>query len=120
MIKGFWKIGQVRWGNPLRTFVSGSLLLLAMPTICPNATAQDRWSSLLSRDRPNTAGSLNNWGNNSAVGSWLAGQASTNSWSLGIRGDSTDVGFVVSQVTPGSGGGGGERKKKKSIVTVEG
>ena len=79
-----------------------------------NALGQDRWSLDPARDRAGTAESL--WqGSN-----WLGTSTSVNEWTLGVRGDSTDTGFLISQVTPGGAADRARIQRGDVVVTVDG
>lgn len=92
----------------------GTVVLLALSMLVRNTvTAQDRWGGLDLRDR---GSQYDQWqGNN-----WLNGSTTAEHWNLGVRGDSTDVGFVVSQVVPGSAADRARMQRGDTIVNVEG
>lgn len=103
-----------------RAWISRSLshfpalcLAVLIASISSKGLAQDRFGGVDIRDR----GSLNDrWqGNN-----WLTGPMSGDQWSLGVRGDSTETGFLISQVTPGSSAERARLQRGDTIITVEG
>lgn len=95
------------------TWISRSLGLCLSFFVVAISSAQDRFGGIDIRDR----GSLNDrWqGNN-----WLTGPMSGDQWSLGVRGDSTETGFLISQVTPGSSAERARLQRGDTIITVEG
>ncbi len=88
-------------------------LAILVASISSTSSAQDRFGGIDIRDR----GSLNDrWqGNN-----WLTGPMSGDQWSLGVRGDSTETGFLIIQVTPGSAAERARLQRGDTIITVEG
>lgn len=97
-----------------RVLLSHTLLAV---TIClllaPSTFAQDRWGSMDFRDRGNN---YDRWLGNS----WLNGQQNNDQWSLGVRGDSTETGFLISQVIPGSAAERARMQRGDVIIAVDG
>ncbi len=96
-----------------RTVLSCCLVL----TMWISAQSQDRFEVTpvsASRDRFGFADG-NNWQGNA----WLGGKPSSQ-WTLGVRGDSTETGFVISQVTPGGAAERARIQTRDVIIAVEG
>jgi uncharacterized lipoprotein YbaY len=102
------QLGRNRYFQTLQ----GSAFLILSFCWMGSLIAQDRWGSLDTRSRQ---GTLDRWQGNS----WLGGQQ-TAEWNLGVRGDSTETGFLISQVTPGSAADRARLQAGDVIVTVEG
>lgn len=99
-----------RFLSPNRCAVLGALICAA---ISATSSAQDRWGASDFRDRGNN---YDRWlGNN-----WLNGQQSNDQWTLGVRGDSTETGFVVSQIIPGSAAERARMQRGDIIIAVDG
>jgi hypothetical protein len=94
---------------PGRFFCIAMMLLScwAQPT-----TGQDRFGGL---EPSGLQGGLDRWQGNS----WLGAQPTTQ-WSLGVRGDSTETGFLVRQVASGSAAERARLQADDVIITVEG
>lgn len=75
--------------------------------------AQDRWGTIDYRDR---GSGYDRWLGNS----WLSGPVSNDQWTLGVRGDSTETGFIVSQVIPGSAAERARMQRGDVIIAVDG
>lgn len=108
------------FGHLSRSSQSCARGLLAVPAISlmivvcliDHNYAQDLLDSPDARSRE---GTLDRWQGNS----WLGGQQSAE-WNLGVRGDSTETGFLISQVTPGSAADRARLRVRDIIITVEG
>jgi uncharacterized lipoprotein YbaY len=81
--------------------------------IATSAIAQDRFNTSDFRQR--TGADL--WSSNN---NWFGGTNNTQQWSLGVRGDSTETGFVISQVTPNGAAARARLQPGDVVVAVEG
>lgn len=95
----------------LPAIVVTSLATLGM--LASETIAQDRFGGLDQRDR---GGISDRWQGNG----WLSGVNSTEQWVLGVRGDSTDTGFLITQVLPGSAAEQARLQPRDRIVALEG
>ncbi|MBX3420438.1 MAG: YbaY family lipoprotein [Pirellulaceae bacterium] len=76
--------------------------------------AQDRWNPDGGRDRFGTGSQA--W----PGGSWMQGPGGNQEWTLGVRGDSTDTGFMVRQVTTSGAADRARIQAGDTIIAVEG
>lgn len=90
-----------------------SAVAIVVATLQSMSHAQDRWGSFDLRDR---GGQYDRWQDNG----WLSGQGVGEQWNLGVRGDSTETGFVISQIIPGSSADRARLQRGDTIIAVEG
>lgn len=96
-------------------WLKGCLLCYVLCGWASIGTGQDRWTADAGRDRIGISTDGNWQGNN-----WLGGTNNSGEWTLGVRGDSTDTGFLVSHVTSGGPADRARIQPGDRIVTVDG
>lgn len=111
---GYWS-DKVDEGLLSGRRISYCLLCWILFCHASKVSAQERWPVDSSRDRFGS-GIDGTWQGNS----WLGGTTHSGEWTLGVRGDSTDTGFLVSQVTSGGPADRARIQPGDRIVTIDG
>jgi uncharacterized lipoprotein YbaY len=93
-----------------RTF----LAFLAGQLSAGSLAAQDRWSQDSSRSRDGSFSSA------FRQNDWISSASNSHQWNLGVQGESTEVGFLIRQVTTGGAASRARMQTGDSIIAVEG